>query len=81
MNDKIIYREKVPCFGNQPAADIELLRRTADADRKREATIKYLQEDCSRIGKMVFTMCVCAIGSSSAAIGYFLYLIVQQLTR
>lgn len=81
MNDKINYREKVPCFGNQPAADIELLKKVAEADHRRNATIKYLQEHCGRVETMVFTMCVCAIVSSFVAIGYFLYLIIQQLTK
>lgn len=33
---KINYREKVPCFGNEPQSDIELMRKMRIAQMKRE---------------------------------------------
>ena len=81
MNEKINYREKVPCFGNEPAADIELLKKTSEDDRKLKALLEDLDEDCSRVESMIFNMCVSAISASSIAIGYFLCLIIQQITK
>ena len=36
INMKINYRKKVPCFGNEPASDIELMRKMIDAQVKCE---------------------------------------------
>ena len=33
---KINYRKKVPCFGNEPISDLQLLRKMTTAQAKRE---------------------------------------------
>lgn len=81
MSDKINYREKVPCFGNQPAADIELLKEAAEADRKREALFDYMEEDSSRIETMLLTICIAVACGSLVTIGYFLHPIIQQFIK
>jgi hypothetical protein len=81
MSDKINYREKVPCFGNQPQADIELLKKTAEADRRREALFDYLEEDANHIESMILTICVAGICGSLVTIGYFLHPIITQYLK
>jgi len=81
MNDKINYREKVPCFGNQPQADIELLKKTAEADRRREALLDYLEDDANHIECMILTICMAVICGSLVTIGYFLYPIITQYLK
>lgn len=81
MKGKINYHEKVPCFGNEPAADIELLRRTAEADRKREAFIANLEEHYRRAETMLFAVYIAVICASLPLIGYSIYLIIQQITK
>jgi len=36
INMKINYRKKVPCFGNEPISDLQLLRKMTTAQAKRE---------------------------------------------
>jgi hypothetical protein len=81
MSDKINYREKVPCFGNQPQADIELLKKTAEADRRREALLDYLEEDANHIESMILTICMAVICGSLIAIGYFFHSIITQYLK
>jgi hypothetical protein len=81
MTDKINYREKVPCFGNQPQADIELIKKTAEADRRREALFDYLQEDANHIESMILTICLAVICASLVTIGYFLHPIITQYLK
>ena len=81
MSEKINYREKVPCFGNQPAADIELLKKAAEADRRREALFNYLEEDASHIETMLLTICIAVACGSLITIGYFLHPIITQYLK
>ena len=81
MNDKINYREKVPCFGNQPQADIELLRKTAEADRRRKALFDYMEDDANHIESMILTICIAIICGSLVTIGYFLHTIITQYLK
>jgi len=81
MNEKINYREKVPCFGNQPQADIELLKKTAEADRRREALFDYMEEDANHIESMILTICIAIICGSLVTIGYFLHTIITQYLK
>ena len=81
MSEKINYREKVPCFGNQPAADIELLKKAAEADRRREALFNYLEEDASQIETMLLIICIAVACGSLVTIGYFLHSIITQYLK
>jgi hypothetical protein len=81
MKDKINYREKVPCFGNQTQADIELLKKTAEADRRRKALFDYLEEDANHIESMILTICIAIICGSLVTIGYFLHPIITQYLK
>ena len=81
MSDKINYREKVPCFGNQPQADIELIKKTAEADRRREALFDYLEEDTRSIENMLLTICIAVACGSLVIIGYFLHPIITQYLK
>jgi hypothetical protein len=81
MSDKINYREKVPCFGNQPQADIELLKKTAEADHRREALLDYLEEDANHIESMILTISLAIICGSLVTIGYFLHTIINQYLK
>ena len=81
MSDKINYREKVPCFGNQPQADIELLKKTAEADRRREALFRYIKEDTNHIESMILTICIAVICGLLVTIGYFIHPIITQYLK
>ena len=81
MSNKINYREKVPCFGNQPQADIELIKKTAEADRRREALFDYLEEDTRSIENMLLTICIAVACGSLVTIGDFLHPIITQYLK
>ena len=81
MSDKINYREKVPCFGNQPQADIELIKKTAEADRRRDALFDYMEKDANHIESTILTICIAVICGSLVTIGYFLHTIITQYLK
>lgn len=46
MNDKINYRKKVPCFGNNPSSDIMLMSNIV----KRQIKIQKIKDSALHIG-------------------------------
>ena len=81
MNDKINYREKVPCFGNEPKTDIEVIKRAAEADRRRDALLDFLNDDNDHIQTAVITICIAIICLALIILGYFIHPIIQQILQ